>query len=133
MPELDPKNANAWYNKGNALRELGRYEEALRCFDKALEIDPKHVLAWNNKGIALHNLGRYEEALRCFDKALEIDPKHERAKNNKKLAEEKLKEESKPEMEVVLPEKTFKPNYWKRLNLIVRNKGNAHAKAVKIA
>ena len=35
-------------------------------------------------------------------------------------------------MEVVLPEKTFKPNYWKRLNLIVRNKGNAHAKAVKI-
>jgi len=33
---------------------------------------------------------------------------------------------------VVLPEKTFKPNYWKRLNLIVRNKGNAHAKAVKI-
>ena len=33
---------------------------------------------------------------------------------------------------MVLPEKTFKPNYWKRLNLIVRNKGNAHAKAVKI-
>ena len=165
--ELDPKNANAWYNKGNALRELGRYEEALRCYDKALEIDLKDASAWNNKGIALHNLGRHEEALRCFDKALEIDPKyavawynkgaalhklgryeeaircynkaleidpkHERAKNNKKLAEEKLKEESKPEMEVVLPEKTFKPNYWKRLNLIVRNKGNAHAKAVKIA
>ena len=33
---------------------------------------------------------------------------------------------------MVLLEKTFKPNYWKRLNLIVRNKGNAHAKAVKI-
>jgi len=44
----------------------------------------------------------------------------------------KIKEESKPEIEVVLPEKTFKPNYWKTLNLIVRNKGNAHAKAVKI-
>jgi len=33
---------------------------------------------------------------------------------------------------VVLPEKAFKPNYWKRLDLIVRNKGNAHAKAEKI-
>jgi len=38
----------------------------------------------------------------------------------------------KPEIEVVLSEKTFKPNYWKTLNLIVRNKGNAEAKAVKI-
>ena len=130
--EIDPKYADAWYNKGDALHNLGRYEEAIGCYDRALEIDPKDAEAWNNKGNALADLGRYEEALRCYDKALEIDPKHERAKNNKKLAEEKLKEESKPEMEVVLPEKTFKPNYWKRLNLIVRNKGNAHAKAVKI-
>ncbi|MHC1610587.1 MAG: tetratricopeptide repeat protein [Candidatus Methanospirareceae archaeon] len=104
----------------------------MEYYSKCLELDPKDVDAWNNKGFALYDLGRYEEAIRCYDKALEIDPRHERAKNNKKLAEEKLKEKSKPEIEVVLPEKTFKPNYWKRLNLIVRNKGNAHAKAVKI-
>ncbi|RZB29437.1 MAG: hypothetical protein AEth_01165 [Candidatus Argoarchaeum ethanivorans] len=32
-----------------------------------------------------------------------------------------------------LPEKTFKPNYWKTLNLSIRNKGNAHARSVKIS
>jgi len=53
------------------------------------------------------------------------------ARKSEEIARE-IKEESKPEIEVVLPEKTFKPNYWKRLNLIVRNKGNAHAKAVKM-
>jgi len=29
MPELDPKDAVAWYNKGDALHNLGRYEEAI--------------------------------------------------------------------------------------------------------
>ena len=53
------------------------------------------------------------------------------ARKSEEIARE-IKEESKPEIEVVLPEKTFKPNYWKTVNLIVRNKGNAHAKAVKV-
>ena len=38
------------------------------------------------------------------------------ARKSEEIARE-IKEESKPEMEVVLPEKTFKPNYWK-LSLI---------------
>ena len=52
-----------------------------------------------------------------------------------KQAEEtakRIREESKPEIEVELPEKTFKPNYWKSLDLIIGNKGNAHAKDVNI-
>lgn len=52
-----------------------------------------------------------------------------------KQAEEttkKKREESKPEIEVDIPEKAFKSNYWESLNLIVINKGNAHAKEVKI-
>jgi HEPN domain-containing protein len=53
------------------------------------------------------------------------------AKQAEELAK-RIREESKPEIEVELPEKTFKPDYWKPLNLIIRNKGNAHARAVKI-
>ena len=88
--ELDPKDADAWNNKGYALAKLGRYEEAIRCFDKAIEIDPKHAVAWNNKGVTLGELGRYEEAIRCYDKALEIDPKDANAWNNKGYALEEL-------------------------------------------
>ena len=52
-----------------------------------------------------------------------------------KLSEEiakRIREESKPEIEVDLPEKTFKHDYWKTVNLIIRNKGNTPAKGVKI-
>jgi len=34
--------AKAWSNKGSALVGLGRYEEALIAFTKAIEIDPKN-------------------------------------------------------------------------------------------
>lgn len=37
---LDQKNADIWNKKGATLRSLGRYDEALECFNKALEIDP---------------------------------------------------------------------------------------------
>jgi tetratricopeptide (TPR) repeat protein len=32
-----------WYNKGNALDSLERYNEAIECFDKAIEIEPELV------------------------------------------------------------------------------------------
>ena len=38
---LNQKNADLWNNKGVALRSLGRYDEALECFNKSLEIDPR--------------------------------------------------------------------------------------------
>ena len=53
---------------------LDRYDEAVQCYDRALEIDPGYARAWNIKGIALMNLDRYDEAVQCYDRALEIDP-----------------------------------------------------------
>ena len=33
--KINPNDASAWYNKGIALDNLGRYEEAIECFDEA--------------------------------------------------------------------------------------------------
>src|SRR5919198_6314221 len=71
---LDPNDAYAWYRKGAALNNLGRYKEALGSFDKAIEINPKLGKAWYNKGSALVELRENTEAIKCFDKAIEIDP-----------------------------------------------------------
>ena len=38
---LDQKNPDLWNLKGIALRSLGRYNEAIDCFNKSLEIDPR--------------------------------------------------------------------------------------------
>jgi tetratricopeptide (TPR) repeat protein len=54
-----------------ALGSLGRYEEALASFDKAIELDPNDAWAWSLRGMALVSLGRYEEALASFDKAID--------------------------------------------------------------
>lgn len=37
---LNKSDPDLWNKKGVALRSLGRYDEALECFNKSLEIDP---------------------------------------------------------------------------------------------
>ncbi len=39
--KLDTKNPDLWNLKGIALRSLGRYIEAVECYEKSLEIDPR--------------------------------------------------------------------------------------------
>jgi len=80
---LNPHFTEAWDSKGLALEALGRPEEALACFDRALALDPRYALAWNNKGAVLEVLGRPEEALICFDCALALNPRHTLAWSNK--------------------------------------------------
>jgi tetratricopeptide (TPR) repeat protein len=91
---------------------LEKYEEAIRCYDRALEIDPKAVPALvmkgscydralgidpkNNdildrKGSAFQYLKRYDEAIKCYDKALGIDPKNNDILNKIKRCDRAIK------------------------------------------
>ena len=38
--KLNSKDTTAWNNKGTVFAKIGRYQVAIKCFDKALEIDP---------------------------------------------------------------------------------------------
>jgi len=38
---LNQNDPDLWNLKGIALRSLGRYNEAVECFNKSLEIDPR--------------------------------------------------------------------------------------------
>jgi len=71
---------------GNALFNLGRNEEAITSFNKAIEIKPDDHQAWMNWGLALGNLERYEEAIAYFDKALEIKPDFHEAWHSRGVA-----------------------------------------------
>ncbi len=38
---LNLGDPDLWNHKGIALRSMGRYEEAMECFNKSLKIDPR--------------------------------------------------------------------------------------------
>ena len=65
-------------NKGTSLYNLGKFNESIAYFDKALSIDPNNVTTLDNKGLALLSvsINNYTQAITYFDKALSIDPKN---------------------------------------------------------
>jgi tetratricopeptide (TPR) repeat protein len=91
---VDLKNekpkVKALLKQGVALSNLGKDEEALKAFEKAIEINPTDPEAWYNKGVALGKLGKNEEALKAFEKAIEINPTDPEAWYNKGVTLSKL-------------------------------------------
>ena len=51
--QLEPNEPKAWMNAGAAFMDLQHFEEADRCFTRAVQIDPQLCLAWEGKGYAL--------------------------------------------------------------------------------
>ena len=47
-------------------RGLGRYEESIRWYDKALVVDPKDAIPMFSKGTALLNLAVTKKQLSCL-------------------------------------------------------------------
>ncbi len=72
--------------KGSPLSDKEEYDEAIKCYDKAIELDPKYSNAYNNKGWTLFKKEEYDEAIKCYDKAIELDPNCSGAYSNKGLA-----------------------------------------------
>jgi len=73
-PLVCAKTPIEWNDEGIKLASEGKYENALECFDKAIEINPQYANAWFNKGCILADLNRYEEAIEANDKVIEINP-----------------------------------------------------------
>lgn len=63
----DAPSADAWDALSNALRALGKGQDALNAAIEALRLDPQHIGALNSQGAALLMLGRAQEALDVFD------------------------------------------------------------------
>jgi len=59
---------------------LGRHEEALVCFDKALELDPRYANAWYDKALVEYNLGRWQDAAHSYQQFLTLAPAQQNVK-----------------------------------------------------
>lgn len=58
-----------WFDEGVELIKVGRNEEALKAYERAIEINPQFAEAWYAKGVALSELERHEESLKAYEKS----------------------------------------------------------------
>ena len=79
---IDSNVAGLHNNRGNALVDLKRHEEALAAFDRALTLDPELPEAHVGRGNALRSLKRLAEAMRCYETAQRLRPDYPEAHCN---------------------------------------------------
>ena len=75
---------------GDANYSLGRYEEAITDYDKAISLKPDDAAAYGNRGFAKDELGRYEEAITDYDKAISLKSDDATAYYNRGSAKSEL-------------------------------------------
>lgn len=67
---------NLYVNKGVALANLKRSDEALENYDKGIQAYPKNYLLWYNRGYILETQGKVNEALRAYKTAIALNPSY---------------------------------------------------------
>ena len=68
------------------LDRLGRYDEALVSYDRAIALKPDYARAYNNRGVALGRLERHADALASYDRAVALMPDYAEALDNRGIA-----------------------------------------------
>jgi len=86
---LNSKNYHVWWKIAEYFSIKGVYEEALECYDRAIDIirlsnssiNPSELFI--KKGNIFYEIGELESAVNSYDRALEIDSTDKIARNNK--------------------------------------------------
>jgi lipoprotein NlpI len=73
--ETESNSARVWYNKGNVLTDLGKYDEAIQAYSNAIKLNPNDTHVWNNIGNVFYYQGRLDDALHAYDKVIDLDNK----------------------------------------------------------
>lgn len=69
-------------NLGNVYNHMGRWDEAMHEYNKALELNPNHPVLLNNLGNAYQHTNNPDKALKVLDRAISIKPDYADAYNN---------------------------------------------------
>jgi tetratricopeptide (TPR) repeat protein len=72
--KINPRNANAYYNRGIVWFEMGEMDNAISDYTKALEIDKELTEAYFNRAFIWRSKGNYDRAISDYTKALLLNP-----------------------------------------------------------
>jgi tetratricopeptide (TPR) repeat protein len=72
-----PENlARAFFDRGRAWADQGKYDRAVEDFNRALELDPNYPDAFNGRALAYAGEQQYDHALQDFNQAIKLDPNY---------------------------------------------------------
>ena len=71
--KLAPSPKRLWLEYGEELIGEERHDEAIACFDHAIDASDEFAAAWRAKAELLEYLKRKSEALECYERLTEID------------------------------------------------------------
>jgi tetratricopeptide (TPR) repeat protein len=83
---VNPKSADAFYNRGRVYEYEGDYTRAIPDYDQALTLKPGDADALCGRGSAYSQKGDYDRAIQDYDQALRINPAYVLALANRRLA-----------------------------------------------
>jgi tetratricopeptide (TPR) repeat protein len=69
-----PESPKLWNERGVALHQGGRYEQAAESYRRAIQADSRYAIAHNNLGVALFHAGDTAGAAVSFRTALDLAP-----------------------------------------------------------
>ena len=81
--EGDPKDAQAYLDRGNSHLQKGNWDQAIADFSRALELAPKSDDAYFGRGRAYAFKRDLDRALADYSQALELNPKLAEAYDNR--------------------------------------------------
>ena len=84
MDEKEKEKLNYYYNRGDTFFDLGKFEEAIQNYDKAIELDSNvNSIYYYNRGNAYFSLGKFENAIQDYNKAIDLNPNDDLSYNNR--------------------------------------------------
>ena len=78
--ELNPKDADAYYNRGVAYGKLWQYQKAIDDYTKTIELNPEFASAYYVRGSVYAKLGD-QKAMDDYARAIELNPSLESGVN----------------------------------------------------
>lgn len=79
-----------WHERGISNARVGNFQEAINCFENALESEPENAIIWNDLGFSHRKLGNTRQAIDSFNKALQLRPNYPTAQENLQKAKQEM-------------------------------------------
>ena len=86
----NPGEPDAWFRLGLCQEHIGKLDDAVASYRKAVEMRPDFATVWNNIGAICIRQNKYEDAVAALVHAVKANPSHKEALNSLGVAYLKL-------------------------------------------